>query len=123
MRASRSPLGRGDEQLTAYLRLTRPGGLLVLEEPGFGVLHFNPPPPAGERLIALILAAFRTAGGDFDAGRELRRLFRSRGLEPQVRAEVYALPPGHPYLRLLSQFATSLEARLPPDAAPLDRGP
>jgi hypothetical protein len=29
-----------------------------------------------------------------------------------VRAEVVALPPGHPYLRLTLQFATTLEARL-----------
>jgi hypothetical protein len=29
-----------------------------------------------------------------------------------VRAEVLALPPGHPYLRLPLQFATSLEERL-----------
>jgi cytochrome c553 len=31
-----------------------------------------------------------------------------------VRAEVFALPPGHPYLRLPLQFATALEARLLP---------
>jgi hypothetical protein len=29
-----------------------------------------------------------------------------------VRAEVYALPPGHPYLRLPLQFSASLEPRL-----------
>ena len=29
-----------------------------------------------------------------------------------MRAEVLALPPGHPYLRLPLQFATALEARL-----------
>jgi ubiquinone/menaquinone biosynthesis C-methylase UbiE len=107
-----APLGRADEQLTTYLRLTKPGGLVVLEDPDAGSWHFNPPAPAAERLIALILEAFKTAGGNFDAGRELPRLLRSRGLEPEVRAEVYALPPGHPYLRLPLQFAKSLEPRL-----------
>ena len=34
------------------------------------------------------------------------------GIEANVRAEVFALPPGHPYLRLPLQFATALEARL-----------
>jgi hypothetical protein len=29
-----------------------------------------------------------------------------------VRAEIVALPPGHPYLRLPLQFATSLEQQL-----------
>jgi len=107
-----APLGRGDEQLTTYLRVTKPGGLIVLEDPDTGSWHFNPPAAAAERLIALILEAFKTAGGNFDAGRELPTLLRSRGLEPQLRAEVYALPPGHPYLRLPLQFAKSLEPRL-----------
>ena len=33
-------------------------------------------------------------------------------IEGNVRAEVLALPPGHPYLRLPLQFATALEERL-----------
>jgi SAM-dependent methyltransferase len=107
-----APLGRGDEQLTAYIRLTKPGGLVVLEDPDTGSWHFNPPAAAAERLIELILEAFKAAGGNFDAGRELPRLLRSRGLEPKLRAEVYTLPPGHPYLRLPLQFAKSLEPRL-----------
>jgi len=107
-----APLGRADEQLTTYIRLTKPGGLLVLEDPDSGSWHFNPTAAAAERLIELILAAFKTAGGNFDAGRELPRLLCSRGLKPEVRAEVCALPPGHPYLRLPLQFAKSLEPRL-----------
>jgi ubiquinone/menaquinone biosynthesis C-methylase UbiE len=107
-----APLGRGDEQLTTYIRLTKPGGLVVLEDPDTGSWHFNPPAAAAERLIELILEAFKTAGGNFDAGSELQRLLRSRGLEPELRAEVYALQPGHPYLRLPLQFARSLEPRL-----------
>jgi len=34
------------------------------------------------------------------------------GIEGNVRAEVLALPPGHPYLRLPLQFATALEEKL-----------
>jgi hypothetical protein len=48
----------------------------------------------------------------WDAGRQHLDLFRSFGIEANVRAEVFALPPGHPYLRLPLQFATALEARL-----------
>ena len=107
-----APLGWADEQLNTYIRLTKPGGLVVLEDPDTGSWHFNPPAAAAERLIHLILEAFKTAGGNFDAGRELPRLLRSRGLEPELRAEVYALPPGHPYQRLPLQFAKSLEPRL-----------
>jgi len=107
-----TPLGRGPEQMTTYLRLVRPGGTVVLEDPDVASWHFNPPAPALEELIALIVEVFRRTGGDWDAGRKHLALFRSFGLEAHVRAEVCALPPGHPYLRLPLQFATALEARL-----------
>jgi len=63
-------------------------------------------------LIELILEVFRAAGGNFEAGRDEAGLLRQRGLEPQTRAEVVTLAPGHPYLRLPLQFATPLEPRL-----------
>jgi SAM-dependent methyltransferase len=107
-----TPLGRGPEQMITYLGLVRPGGIIVLEDPDVASWHFNPPAPALEELIALIVEAFRRTGGDWDAGRKHLDLFRSFGIEANVRAEVLALPPGHPYLRLPLQFATALEARL-----------
>ena len=58
------------------------------------------------------MEAFRRTGGDWDAGRKHLDLFRSFGIEAEVRAEVLALPPEHPYLRLPLQFATALEQRL-----------
>ncbi len=65
-----------------------------------------------EKLIALIEEAFRRSGGDWGAGRKHLDLFRSFGIAANVRAEVLALPPGHPYLRLPLQFTAALEARL-----------
>jgi SAM-dependent methyltransferase len=106
------PLGRGHEQMEAYLRLTRPGGTVVLEDPDTGSWHFNPTAPALERLIELIEEAFRLSGGDWQAGRQHLHLLSEFGIEGHVRAEIVALPPGHPYLRLPLQFATSLEERL-----------
>jgi SAM-dependent methyltransferase len=107
-----TPLGRGHEQLETYIRLVRPGGTIVLEDPDVASWHFNPPAPALEQLIALIVEAFRRTGGDWDAGRTHLDLFRNSGIEAKVRAEIVALPPGHPYLRLPLQFATALQARL-----------
>lgn len=107
-----APLGRPAEQLTAYRRLLAPGGTLVLEDPDSSSWHFDPDAPDTERLIGLIRQAFRGAGGDFDSGRRLYQLMADAGLEPQVRAEVVALEPGHPYLRLPLQFAASLRSRL-----------
>jgi SAM-dependent methyltransferase len=107
-----TPLGRAHEQMQTYLRLARPGATIVLEDPDTGSWHFNPAARALERLIELILEAFRLKGGDFDAGRHNLQLLREFGIEGNVRAEIVALPPGHPYLRLPLQFATSLEQQL-----------
>jgi SAM-dependent methyltransferase len=106
------PLGRGHEQMETYTRLARPGGTIVLEDPDAASWRFNPPAPALERLIELIVEAFRLSGGDWQAGRGHLHLLREFGIEGNVRAEVLALPPGHPYLRLPLQFAASLEERL-----------
>jgi SAM-dependent methyltransferase len=106
------PLGRASDQLKSYLRLVAPGGWVVLEDPDLGSWHFNPPAPAAERLITLFAEAFIAAGGDLNDGRRQFELLRDAGLEPEVRAEVCALAPGHPYLRLPVQFSVSLEPRL-----------
>jgi SAM-dependent methyltransferase len=106
-----TPLGRGREQMQTYLRLLRPGGTVVVEDPDWGSWHFNPPAPAGEKLITLVREAF-ARWGDPEAGRNQLELLRSFGIAGHVRAEVLALPAGHPYLRLPLQFATALEAKL-----------
>jgi SAM-dependent methyltransferase len=106
-----TPLGRRHDQMATYLRLLRPGGTVVLEDPDWGSWHFNPPAPALERLIALTIEAFRR-WGDAEAGRKSPALLRTFGIEPQVRAEVLALPPAHPYLRLPLQMAAGLQPRL-----------
>jgi SAM-dependent methyltransferase len=106
------PLGRAHEQMETYTRLARSGGAIVLEDPDPGTWHYNPPAPALERLIALIQDAFRQSGGDWEAGRGHLHLLGEFGIEGHVSADLVALPPGHPYLRLPLQFATSLEDKL-----------
>lgn len=107
-----APIGRPEEQMTAYARLARPGGWLVVEEPDSSTWHLNPRAPATERLIELILTAFRAGGGDFDAGRTLRGRFEAVGVAATLKAHTLVLEPGHPYLRLPLQFATSLAPRM-----------
>lgn len=110
-RAVLTPLGRGHEQVETYVRLLRPGGTVILEDPDWGSWHFNPPAKACQKLIALIIEAF-TRWGDAEAGRKHLELLRSVNIEGNVRAEVLALRPGHPYLRLPLQMSTGLEPRL-----------
>jgi SAM-dependent methyltransferase len=107
-----APLGRGAAQMSTHIRLLRPGGTVVLEEWDVSSWHLNPPAPALERLIELIGEAFVRSGGDNHAGRKLLELLSSVGIDGNVRAEIVALPPGHPYLRVVLQFATALEQRL-----------
>jgi ubiquinone/menaquinone biosynthesis C-methylase UbiE len=106
-----TPLGRGPVQLATYLRLLRPGGTVVLEDPDWASWHFNPPAPALEKLVELTVEAFRR-WGDAEAGRNNPTLLHSVGIEPRVRADVLALPAMHPYLRLPLQMLAGLEPRL-----------
>lgn len=115
-----APLGRGEQQLSAFLPLIKPGGWIALEEPDSGSWHYTPDAPAANRLIGWIRRGFQTAGGDFDAGRSLYSLMANVGLKPRIEARVIALEPGHPYLRLPMQFATSLRPRLEAFVAPAD---
>ena len=107
-----APLGRGADQMSNHVRVLRPGGTVVLEEWDVSSWHFNPPVRALERLIELIGQSFVKSGGSVHVGLELLDLLRAFGIEGNVRAEVVALPPRHPYLRLPLQFATALEERL-----------
>jgi SAM-dependent methyltransferase len=111
-----APIGRAEEQLAAYRRWLKPGGILVLEDPESSSWRSDPSASATSTLIGLIRRAFIAGGGDFDAGRRVPELLRAVGVtRPRLRATVQALDPGHPYLRLPLQFATSLEGRLVPD--------
>jgi SAM-dependent methyltransferase len=106
------PLGRGSEQMAAHLRLIRPGGTVVLEEVDTASLHHLPAAPAFDRLKPLVIEAFRKAGGDPDAAATQLEVFRSAGIEPNLRAEIQALPPGHPALQEPLQYLTALDGLL-----------
>jgi SAM-dependent methyltransferase len=112
-----APLGRVDEQLCAYRRWLKPGGVLVLEEPDSASWRLLPDGPAVDELIARIRSTFRERGGDFDVGRRLPTLLGGG----EVDAHVLALPPAHPYLRLPLQFAASLGLQ-PTEAAEVELG-
>ncbi len=109
-----APLGRAAEQIATALRLVKSGGWVVLEEPDAACWRENPLSPAAMRLRELILEAFTRGGGDFNAGRRLPEYLRAAGIEPDIACESLALGPGHPYLLLPLQFATSLRLRLLP---------
>lgn len=107
-----APLGRVEEQMASYLRLVGPGGAVVLEDVDAGSWHYLPPAPVCDKLLALLVEAFRRAGGEPEAAARHLDLFGGVGITARVRAEVRALPPGHPYNRLLLQQAAGLDSLL-----------
>jgi SAM-dependent methyltransferase len=108
-----APVGRDAELLQEMLALTRPGGVVAIQEPDATSWQCYPAHPAWDRLKEAILAAFARGGGDFNAGQRTFGMLRRAGLEDvHMRAAVVALHDTHPYKRLPIQFATSLRKRI-----------
>jgi SAM-dependent methyltransferase len=108
-----APVGRDEELLREMVALTKPGGVVAIQEPDATCWNCFPQHEAWDRLKGAILAAFKQGGGDFDAGQRTYGMLRQAGLEEvRIRAAVVALHNGHPYMRLPIQFATSLRRRI-----------
>jgi len=107
-----TPLDRVTQQLETYVSLVRPGGWIVLEDNDIGSWHYNPPAPAAERLIHLIAESFLAVGENLNEGRRQFHRLRELGLQPRLAAQILALEPGDPYLRLPVHFSFTLEPRL-----------
>ena len=108
-----APVGRDDELLTEMLRLTRPDGIIALQEPDATPWNCFPRSDAWDRLKAAILGAFRLGGGDFNAGQRTYSMLHDAGLrDVELRAAVIGLHNAHPYMRLPIQFANSLKPRI-----------
>ncbi len=108
-----APVGRDEDLLREMLGLTRPGGVVVIQEPDASSWNCHPTRPAWERLKDSILAAFAAGGGDFNAGQRTFGMLRRAGLEDvRIRSAVVTMQAPHPYRRLPIQFATSLRSRI-----------
>lgn len=108
-----APCGRDQPLLREMIDLTRPGGVIAVQEPDSASWNCHPRRAGWDALKPAILRAFRAGGGDFDAGTRLFSMLRQAGLEHvQVRAQVLTLPHGHAYRRSPVQFATSLRSRI-----------
>lgn len=99
--------------LHEMLTLTRPGGVVAIQEPDTSSWTFCPAHPTWEKFKDAIIGAYNAGGGDFNAGQWTYGMLRQAGLDNvQIRAAVVALPPAHPFLRAAIQFATSLRQRI-----------
>ncbi|HXZ06241.1 MAG TPA: methyltransferase domain-containing protein [Ktedonobacteraceae bacterium] len=108
-----APVGRDRDLLREMVALTKPGGIVAIQEPDATCWNCFPQQKAWDRLKGAILAAFKRGGGDFNAGQRTYGMLRQAGLEDvRIRAAVVVLQNGHPYMRLPIQFATSLRQRI-----------
>jgi SAM-dependent methyltransferase len=105
-----APCGRVDLLLDEMLRVLRPGGVLMLQEPDGEHWHVDADGDAWPRLRALIRDGFRRRGGDFDAGRTLAQRLAGRVTGLRQREVAHETPARHPYAALPLAFAESLAA-------------
>ena len=75
-----STAGQVDDLLREAHRLTKPGGVLALQEPDIEPLNCYPPHPAWQRLKNLLWDIFGAVGGDVQLAQRLYSLLRRRGL-------------------------------------------
>jgi SAM-dependent methyltransferase len=95
------------------LRLTRPGGLVVLEEPDLSSWNCFPMIPAWQRLKAALTEAFRRDNCDLNFGSQVFGFLRDAGLkEVKARAAALAVQDGSPYMKTLLTFVELARHRL-----------
>lgn len=108
-----APVGHAHDLLTEMIRVTKPGGVVVLEEPDSSAWNCYPPSAGFARLKEAIRECFRLGGSNFDAGPGLFALLRGSGISG-VHSRGVALPlyDGHPFMRSTVQFGASLRRRI-----------
>lgn len=88
--------------IAEMIRITRPGGVIALQEPDSSAWICDPPHPAWEQLRAELIDAYARNGKDFNMGRRIARLLRDAGLaDVQVRATARVTQAGDYYQTFL----------------------
>jgi SAM-dependent methyltransferase len=84
--------------LAEMVRITRPGGVVAVQEPDAAAWVCDPPHPAFQALRDELVAAYASSGKDFYIGRRLPSLLRCSGLEDvEVIPTARATRPGEFY--------------------------
>ena len=114
--------GNEPELLEEMIRLTRPGGIVAVQEPDLSSWHCYPDQASWARLRDAVRTAFSTGGADLDAGGRTFGLLRRAGLDDvRIRAATIALQGAHPAKRFLVDLARMHRKRILESGA-LDEG-
>jgi len=104
-----STAGDPERILKEAIRVTRPGGVVALQEPDGRSLNCYPEHPAWDRLKTALLGAFTSAGADLTLARRLYSLVRESGLEEvQYRTFILAVRSQDPMIDYLPSTVESL---------------
>src|SRR5258706_5114519 len=111
MRFVASTAGNPEGLLKEAIRLTRPGGIVALQEPDGSSLNCYPPHPAWERLKAALLGAFSGVGADLQLAKRLYATVRQTGLEDvQYRTFLIGVRSVDPMVDYLPSTVQSLHS-------------
>ncbi len=106
-------LGHQDDLLKEMISLTRPGGIVAVEEPDASAWNCYPARPAFRRLASACMDAFSEWGGNLTIGRNTYTLLRKAGLvDVRARAAAVACESGHPFRDILLQVADALRKHI-----------
>ncbi len=108
-----APLGRQEELLAEMVALTRPGGIVGVEEPDVSSWNCYPARPAFRRLVSACQDAFSEWGGNLTIGRNTFTMLRRAGLEDvRARAAAVACEAGQPFRMVILQVAEALRKQI-----------
>ncbi len=104
-----STAGEPERLLAEASRVTRPGGVIALQEPDGSTLNCWPPNAAWDRLKAVLLGVFAGVGADLTLARRLYSVVRAAGLaDVQYRTFIVAVRAGDPMADYLPSTIESL---------------
>jgi len=113
MRFVASTAGQPEQLLKEAIRLTRPGGIVALQEPDASTLNCFPPHVAWYRLKSALLGAFKGVGADLELARRLYFLAQQSGLrDVQYRAALLGVRSTDPMVDYLPSTVESLRGTI-----------
>ncbi len=113
MRFVASTSGDPERLIKEAARLSRPGGVVALQEPDASSLTCYPPHPAWDALKAALIGAFRGVGADLELARRLYFVVCRCGLEGVAyRTSVLAVRAGDPMADYLPSTVESLRGAI-----------
>jgi ubiquinone/menaquinone biosynthesis C-methylase UbiE len=113
MRFVMNQKGCDQKLLNNMIALTRPGGVVVSQESDWTTWKCYPSQPSWDTLRDAMIALFKNAGGDINAGLRTYQMFSKTNLSTlKIRTAILAMPVGHPYRSDLIQFALTMKKRI-----------